>query len=249
MHPWDAGRVVKLFRAGYGRDTVEAEYALAAAVRGHDLPTPVAHGVVGHGPRWGIVYDRVDGESLESWTLRTGDVHRCAGVLADAHRALTACRAAPGVPWWKDVLRAHVLAADGLSDVEQGSALAALDALEDGPWLCHGDLHPGNVLLAPTSPRVVDLSNLCRGPALYDVARTVHLVQGTPVPQGAADPQVLRTLKDEVADAFLQAVGVTRAAVEPYLAVVRAARVGECPDEVRAGGTVGDAARPGAVGG
>jgi len=230
VHPWDPGRVVKLFRPGYPRAAVDHEHACADAVRPHALPTPAAHGVVRHGERWGIVYDRVDGETLEAWALRTGDVAACAAVLADVHRAVGAVRAGPGLPSYKDVLRAHLRAADLLPQADRSAALTLLDALDDGPWLCHGDLHPGNVLLAVTGPHVVDLTNLCRGPLLYDVARTVHLVQETPVPPDAPDAHALRTLKDAVAEAFLQASGVTRAAVAPYLAVIRAARVGECPD-------------------
>lgn len=233
VHPWGAGRVVKLFREGYPRDAVEHEHACAAAVTGLGLPTPAVHGVVRHGARWGVVYDRVEGEPLDAWTLRTGDVARCAAVLAELHLAVGRCPAPPGLPGWREVVQGHLARADGLPPADVRAARESLDALPDGPWLCHGDLHPGNVLLTADGPQVVDLTNLCRGPASYDVARTVHLVRDTPLPAGTVDQESLRAVRAAVADAFVRAVGVPTDVLAPYLTVVRAARVGECPEEPR----------------
>ena len=42
----------------------------------------------------------------------------------------------------------------------------------------HGDFHPGNILLTPDHRAVViDFMNVCRGPALYDIARTYFLLK------------------------------------------------------------------------
>ena len=55
VHPWDAGRVVKLFREGYPRAAVEHEHACAAAVAGLGLPTPAVHGGVRPGTRGAVL--------------------------------------------------------------------------------------------------------------------------------------------------------------------------------------------------
>ncbi|MCR8642935.1 aminoglycoside phosphotransferase family protein [Paenibacillus sp. N1-5-1-14] len=60
-----------------------------------------------------------------------------------------------------------------------------MDRLKDGDTLCHGDFHPGNILLSNGHPMVIDFMNVCHGDLFYDVARTVFLVEYTPVPADA----------------------------------------------------------------
>lgn len=43
----------------------------------------------------------------------------------------------------------------------------------DGDSLCHGDFHPGNILLSNGHTMVIDFMNVYHGDFLYDVARTV----------------------------------------------------------------------------
>ena len=47
-----------------------------------------------------------------------------------------------------------------------------IDKLADGDTLCHGDFHPGNILLSGDGAFIIDFMNVCCGNYLYDVART-----------------------------------------------------------------------------
>jgi aminoglycoside phosphotransferase (APT) family kinase protein len=66
-------------------------------------------------------------------------------------------------------------------------ALRVLDRLPDGDRLCHGDYHPGNVLVAADRVGVIDWTNAARGVPEADHARTVLLLRwadplpGTPL--------------------------------------------------------------------
>lgn len=66
-------------------------------------------------------------------------------------------------------------------------ALRVLDKLPAGDRLCHGDLHPGNVLVAPGRVRVIDWSGATRAVPAADYARTMLLLEradplpGTPL--------------------------------------------------------------------
>lgn len=106
-----------------------------------------------------------------------------------------------------------------------------LDQLQDGDTLCHGDFHPGNIFISDGQTAVIDFMNVCRGYFLYDVARTVFLVQYTPVPPVAEDREILLQFKKTLADLYLMQMNVTREMIRDYLSIIIVARAGECPDE------------------
>jgi aminoglycoside phosphotransferase (APT) family kinase protein len=62
-------------------------------------------------------------------------------------------------------------------------ARRVLDGLPAGDRLCHGDLHPGNVLVGADGVSVIDWANATRGVPEADFARTVLLLeQADPLP-------------------------------------------------------------------
>lgn len=51
--------------------------------------------------------------------------------------------------------------------------VAQIHELSDGNCLLHGDYHPANVLVGKDGQLfLIDMMNVCKGPAVYDVART-----------------------------------------------------------------------------
>jgi hypothetical protein len=73
--------------------------------------------------------------------------------------------------------------------------------------------------------------NVCHGDFLYDVARTVFLVEYTPVPADADGRETLLRFKKTLADLYLIEMNVNREMIHDYLSVIITARVGECPNE------------------
>jgi aminoglycoside phosphotransferase (APT) family kinase protein len=68
-----------------------------------------------------------------------------------------------------------------------------LAGLPDGEALCHGELHPGNVIRTAEGPRVVDWFDASRGDAAADVANTSLVIRHAALP-GGLDPRVATTL-------------------------------------------------------
>jgi len=56
--------------------------------------------------------------------------------------------------------------------------LEKLSGLPDGSSICHGDFHPGNILLASNRVVVIDWIDASRGNPLADVARTSIIFLG-----------------------------------------------------------------------
>ena len=60
------------------------------------------------------------------------------------------------LPSLRDLVRTKIEVAADLPAELADFALEKLDALPDGDRLCHGDFHPGNILLGGDGPAVID---------------------------------------------------------------------------------------------
>ena len=131
------------------------------------------------------------------------------------------------MPTFADRVRAKVRAAAPLVGVAVDEVLAALPT--GGPLvLCHGDLHPGNVILTSDGPMLVDWFDTGRGDPIADVARSTLLmapdVDAAPrhLPGGAPE------LRQRLTDAYVEALGDLDAShLARWRAVMAIARVAE----------------------
>ncbi|MFC5704130.1 aminoglycoside phosphotransferase family protein [Cohnella faecalis] len=226
VYEWEEGKALKLFVPGYPQDAAEREFHNAKAIHGMSFAKPQVYDMIGCEGRTGIIYDRVEGESLLDWVLGTGDLQSCAKYMAKLHKTIVQHEVS-NVPDYKSFLKSNLLNAPSVHLTEQEEALEILDTLEDGDTLCHGDFHPGNILLSNGQTTVIDFMNVCHGHFLYDVARTVFLVEYTPVPVGAEDREMLLRFKKTLADLYLIEMNVTRPMIQDYLSVIITARAGE----------------------
>ncbi len=173
---WDEGRVLKLFREGWGRDTAEDEAAVARLIFASGAPSPRTDGVVEVAGRAGVLYERITGPSL--LRMLFAQPWRWAWIarqLAEAHAAMHA-RSVPELSDLRVVLARRIRSAGPLPPVYREAALRALDGLPDGDALCHGDYHLDNVLLSARGPLVIDWDSAARGDPHFDVARTLLLL-------------------------------------------------------------------------
>ncbi|ERI95020.1 phosphotransferase enzyme family protein [Clostridiales bacterium oral taxon 876 str. F0540] len=230
VYEYGEGKVLKLFHQGYPVEDVAEEFNNAMAIRDMKFEKPKAHEVISFGGKSGIIYDKVEGESLLDWVMKTGDVKKCAEYMAKLHREIVQ-NTINNVSNYKDFLRSHILRACFKDFNKQKDALQLLDKLPEGDSLCHGDFHPGNILISNGNTIVLDFMNICQGNLLYDVARTVFLVEYTPVPEGDYDKEVLLQLKKTLTDLYLMEMNITREMIQDYLSVIALARKGECPNE------------------
>jgi hypothetical protein len=75
--------------------------------------------------------------------------------------------------------------------------------------------------------------NICHGDFLYDVARTVFLIEFTPVAPGVSDndKEMMLFLKKSLTELYLTQMNVTREMIQDYLSIISVLRKGECPNE------------------
>lgn len=213
---WGADRVVKLFRPQYAYAVdLEAERSRAAHACG--VPSPEVFEIVEVDGRRGIVFSRVDGPTLMSHVGEIG-VARVGRLLAQLHASVHQIPAV-GLP----TLREQVESGVDVDDAERSRILERIDRMPDGSVLCHGDFHPGNVVIARGGAGILDWVNASAAPAAADVARTLMLMgfQGL-TERTPPDVRHARTeMTEAYLDAYLEITEVSRAdvaACEPAMA-------------------------------
>jgi len=169
------------------------------AVFAAGAPAPEVFGVVILEGRIGIVLQHFDGPTLLQLT-RTGAMTRgqAGSILADL------CLAVHKTPPPPDVL-------------------TLIERLSPADELCHGDLHPDNVIMTAEGPRLIDWIGTVRGPAAYDLGVT-HVVLTELAPEVADDPERPRAVNAAVQSEYARLAGMgpaaLTAAIESYLPIV-----------------------------
>ncbi len=230
IYEWEDGKVLKLFNPEYPKEAVDSEFKNALAIDKLDFGKPKVYQTLSYKGQWGILYEKAEGENLLELTLRTGDLENCALYMAGLHKAILRNKITD-VPDYREFLQYLLDKLPPSYGKKREEALRMLYKLPDGDSLCHGDFHPGNIIISNGTAKVIDFMNVCRGSYFYDVARTVFLVEYTPVSEGAEDRRDMLFLKKTLSELYLLQMKVTRDMIQDYLPVITAARISECPDE------------------
>jgi aminoglycoside phosphotransferase (APT) family kinase protein len=192
IYAWEDGAVLRLLRNPNARQQAEWE-AVAMRAAATACSVPAVRELITVEGRPGIVMDHVDGIDLltmlakQPWKVWMAG--RISGELqAQMHRAV-----APGeLPSLKDGLRNSIATSPLVPDELRAPAVNALAALPEGERICHGDYHPGNIIMDGERPVVIDWTAVRRGEPGADVQRSLLMLRlGEPPP---TTPWLLRQL-------------------------------------------------------
>jgi aminoglycoside phosphotransferase (APT) family kinase protein len=173
VHAYGRGAVVKVPvpSTPEGWISYEAEYAEAARAAG--APVPRLLGLEEIEGRTASVWERMGGSSMWHAVVdepdRAGELGR---LLAELQLSLFGLVPPVTLPRQRDRLESKIRRTAATIDPSLRRALALLPATQSPPRLCHGDLHPSNVILAAGGPVIVDWFDACRGDPIADVARS-----------------------------------------------------------------------------
>jgi len=231
IYAWRSRWVLKLFHSWMPLAAVQNEAEIARAVHASGLPVPAVGDIVQVNDRWGVVYERVAGDSLlSSLSRRPWRALAAFRELAALHRQVHA-RVVPGLPSLKERLAGKIARAALPTESIRACALDRLAGSPDGDSLCHGDFHPDNVLVTVAGPAIIDWIDAAHGDPAADVARTLLLLSGGAPPPGVRFGPPMAALRKTAQWMYLQdyerhCPGI-RDRARSWLPVVAAGRLSE----------------------
>lgn len=207
-------RVVKVLRPGFPDALGEQEAVAAALADRAAVGAPRFFGPTRVDGRFALVYERRDGVSmLERLVARPWQAGRLGARLGDLHAVMHGATAA-SLPDFAAAVRRAIAGAERHIGAETvARALERIERLPSGTALCHGDFHPGNVVISRTGPAVIDWLTAGSGPPAADVARTLFLLRDGRVPPEMSAPRraFVSMLRQRFSAAYLRAYRRRRA--------------------------------------
>src|SRR3984885_13188409 len=168
IHAWAPGQVVKLFKEGFSPRLGQQEARMTQAVFAAGAPAPEVFGEGKLDGRFCMVLGRLGGPPLLQATRNGAVTFAEAGAIL-ASLGLSVHRMSPPpeafhLRGWMDT--AFRLSGDIVPKPIASGILALIDRLQQpGDGLCHGDIHPENVIMTADGPRLIDWTFSIRAPA------------------------------------------------------------------------------------
>ncbi len=230
---WGDGQVLKLYRAGMPAQWVADEARVGRIVVDAGLAAPAIGDIVEVDGRLGVVYERLDGPSMLDYMAgHPAEIPALGRQFAELHAQMHDCNR-PELPSQRAGFVAAIEYAPQLSAALKQAALRQLNGLADGQAVCHGDYHPGNLVMTRRGPLVIDWMSARCGNPVADVARTTLMFRMARVPEyySAETQQALELARRSFYETYLSAYLTRRPfaveEIEAWIPVLAAARLSE----------------------
>jgi aminoglycoside phosphotransferase (APT) family kinase protein len=175
--PWTSATVVKVLHADIPRQWASIEADIVERVHAAGLPVPATDGVVEIDGRVGIVLERIEGVTMwERMKASAAEIPALVDALVQLQRELHAC-AVDGLPDLVRRMGSKIDEAVQVSASDRHLAQSLLGALPAGGALCHGDVHPANIVLADRGLVILDWFDAAVGPEAADLVRSSLLMR------------------------------------------------------------------------
>ena len=245
VHAWgvDGTQIIKVAKPNTNVFALQHELRNTEIAYALGLPVPRPYELVEDGDFAGIVFERVSGQSL----LQLFALHAEAGgneavqlvPQDDCLNARLTARllhrihqhAAPDASPQRASLARDIGRTPHLSADEKRAVMVLLDQLPQKRQLCHGDANPGNILLGPAGPVVVDWNNATLGNPEADLAEYILMLRYAVPPAGASAPmcRLFDDIRERSVALFVaeyeRLSGLGMAAVAPWMAPIAARKL------------------------
>jgi len=238
---WGEGQVVKIYFDWCPDKWIEFEAKVSKIVEEANLPVPKCGGIADADGKKGLILERIEGMSMMQCIENefTGPdnfdvLDKYGKMLGELHAELHS-KSITGLPNVYDHVESGISRTDKLSDTQKEKLIKVLDSLPEGNAVCHYDFHPGNIIMSPNGPILIDWITGCIGNPHGDIARTIILMSyGNHPPDipREAFQQIREYLIKVYLDSYKCKLDFSQDEVERWRIPVSAARLNENIEEV-----------------
>jgi aminoglycoside phosphotransferase (APT) family kinase protein len=232
VHAYGRGAVAKVPVPSTPEDWIRYEAQYAEAARTAGAPAPRLMGLEQIDGRIASVWEHVKGTSMWQRVVDQPDQSAMLGrLLAEIQDGLFALVPPVLLPRQRDRLVSKIRRTAATVDPSFARALELLPPQAGTPRLCHGDLHPSNVILGRAGPVLVDWFDACRGDPVADVARSSLVLlsdgESPPAHLPGADRATLAVLTDAYLAGLDERLDIDHELLARWQAVSAVARMAE----------------------
>lgn len=185
IYSYGEGKVLKLFLTTTPQAWIDKEIEIGRYIQDTQLPVPKVYERVKINNRDGVIYERIEGPSLlNELATKPWNVVKYARLLAKLHFQIHEVQAPENLETQREWATGGIPDSEKISKKIKTSILQLLDSLPTGNQLCHGDFHPGNIIITGRGPVIIDWMTVSKGGACGDVARTSIILEAAKAPEG-----------------------------------------------------------------
>ena len=171
----DGDKVIKVFNESYSKANVLNEALNQSRVEETGLNIPKLHEVTVIDGKWAIVYDYIQGKTMEQLMKENPDrfdeyLEKFVDIQVEIHS-----RQAPFLNKLKDKMNRKISMAE-IDATTRYDLHTRLEGMPKHNKVCHGDFNPSNIIITEDgTPYILDWSHATQGNASADAARTYLL--------------------------------------------------------------------------
>jgi thiamine kinase-like enzyme len=177
IYAWKDDQVLKLFHDWFGLEAIRYEQRINQAVHTSGLPVPSVGEIVRVNNHNGLLYERVGGVRMLE-LIRPWNILKLAHQMAALHAEMHTNTVRVEIPDQYRKLVDKINHAAVLPEDLRLKTLKELEKMPKGNQLCHGDFHPGNIMVSESGAIIIDWIDATLGNPLADLARTTILHLG-----------------------------------------------------------------------
>lgn len=181
IYELDKYKVIRVLRSKEDEENLKAEMAIMKLLKEKGKAVPKVYEYLKIDGRPSVIMERLNGETmLEEMKRKPFELLKQAKKFAKLHIEVTDSAEGLGIISINDRAAYLVPKAEMLDKELKKFVLEILNQLPRGNDICHGDFHPGNIIIANGQYYVIDWSGVTSGEKLSDIAHTYLLLRNTP---------------------------------------------------------------------
>lgn len=173
VYLFDENKILKVFNDDYSAESVKYEAFLSDEINKTAIRAPRYYETISVEGKNGIVSEYIPGELLMQQLVKS-DFFSCVSLIRRMVRAQKEIHQAQNRAITSQIARfSYLIGNSGLEESKQKKLIDALQSIEQSDHVCHGDFHPGNIIVHSRDAfYTIDWMNCYCGNVEGDVCRS-----------------------------------------------------------------------------